>query len=225
MWFSTLIGLLLIFFSTNRSIYQFEKRLVPPPPQLHLFTFGYGETVADLLWLRVIQDIERCELLKTEVKSECQSGWAFQMFWAIGELAQDWSLPFRVGGTILSVAVDDIEGASRMFDLGVARFPADFGLNYAAAYHAIYEEKKPDKAARLLIRAAENGGPGWFYSLAAKLYTEAGQKELGIGVLEAALKEPHTEEAKARIEWRLKQLKGEEVDDTGPLEASRSEAQ
>lgn len=46
-----------------------EKLWVAPPPHLEKFSFGYQEIVADLLWLRVIQDFDQCNKAK-EVKYE-----------------------------------------------------------------------------------------------------------------------------------------------------------
>jgi len=38
-----------------------ESRIwVTPPPHLQLFSFGYSEFMADLLWLRLIQDFDTC---------------------------------------------------------------------------------------------------------------------------------------------------------------------
>ena len=201
------------------------RRVIPPPVGSEHFLFGYSETAADLLWLRVLQDMELCEEvvggvvpgteLRTE-KASCTKGWTYRMGDRITEFAPKWVLPYRVLGMILSFMTDDRVGAKLIFEKGMSRFPNDYNLHYGAAYHFIYGTKEPALAAKALIRAARNGGPGWFYSLAAKLYSEAGQKELGIGVLEAALKEPHSKEAKDRIEWRLKQLKGEASPTIGP---------
>lgn len=195
---------------------EVNLRLIPPPPHIERFAFGYRDTMADLVWLRVIQDIHICENAKDgiahvaggPVHSEpvCRLGWVYKMIDAITTLAPKWRLPYSIGAVILSVVVDDREGATRIFEKGIQQFPTDYHLLYNASYHYIWEEKKPERAAELLLTAARNGGPGWFYSLAGKLYSESGQTEIAKGVLEDALKQNLNEQARKRVEFRLKEV-------------------
>ncbi|MBN8541814.1 MAG: hypothetical protein J0L82_15595 [Deltaproteobacteria bacterium] len=190
-------------------------RRVPPPPGLERFSFGYQETMADILWIRILQDIDLCENVPdgrvkgTEErgpKAACHKGWSFQMLDRITALAPPWRLPYHAGAVILSVMVDDDEGARLILEKGMAQFPSDYNLHYLAAYHYIYEVKNPQRAADALLVAAKNGGPSWFYSLAGRLLNEDGQREIAINVLKKALEEQKTEDGKARIRWRLKQI-------------------
>lgn len=153
------------------------KKLIPPPPHLEYFSFGYQMPIADGLWTRALQDFDYCEDFLA--KNLCRgNGWLFQMLETITNLAPDYQIAYRTGGLALTVIVSDYAGASKIFDKGVKMFPNDRQLLYRAAYHAMVEEKDSEKAAGLLVRAAQNGGSQWFYSLAAKLYTQAGKKEL-----------------------------------------------
>jgi hypothetical protein len=190
-------------------------RRVPPPPGLERFAFGYQETMADLLWIRILQDIDLCENVPdgrvkgTEErgsKAACNKGWSYQMLDRITALAPPWRLPYHTGAVILSVMVDDDEGARLILEKGMAQFPSDYNLHYLAAYHYIYEVKNPKRAAEALMVAARNGGPPWFYSLAARLFNDEGQREIAINVLKKALEEQKTEAGKERIRWRLKQI-------------------
>jgi hypothetical protein len=93
-------------------------------------------------------------------------------------------MPFATGAVALSVIITDVEGASKIFDKAVRTFPKDWPILYRAAYHALFEEKNKEKAARLLIASAEAGGGEWFYSLAQRLYLEEGQRELAMRLYE-----------------------------------------
>jgi len=189
-------------------------RFIPPPPNIERFTFGYSETLADVLWLRVVQDIGVCENSKNgeahgpntpKVNApQCKMGWVYQMIEAITKLSPNWRLPYASGAVLLSVVVDDIEGATKIFDRALAKFTNDYNLSYRAAYHYIWEVQNPERAANLLIVAAKNGGPTWFYALAGKLYSKAGQAELAKGVLERVLEETsETDPYRVRIQNRL----------------------
>lgn len=143
------------------------------PPHVQHFTFGHREQVADSLWLRSVQDFDYCE--QEVAKQTCRStGWLFRMLDLITDLAPDFRMPYATGGLALTVLVNDFSGASRIFDKAVVRFPKDWPILSRAAYHALYEEKNKEKAARLLEQAAKAGGPSWYYMLAARLSSEEG---------------------------------------------------
>lgn len=209
------ILILIVQFQTPMTSFKQELNMIPPVPNIEKWTFGYNEVLADSHWLRVIQDFHVCENAKdgiahrageTHVGYLCAKGWVYKMIDAITDLAPTWKMPYSVGGTMLSIIVDDKDGASAIFNKGLAKFPDDYELLYRASYHFIWEEKQPKYAAELLMRAAKNGGPGWFVSLAGKLYSEAGQAELAKGVLEEALKTAKSDEIKIRLENRLREV-------------------
>lgn len=179
------------------------------------WAFGYNEVYADALWLRVIQDFHVCENAKDGISHRegeshtgwlCSHGWVFKMIDTLTDLAPRWRMPYMVGGTMLSIVVDDKDGATTIFEKGIRQFPDDFNLLYRASYHFIWEEKRPEYAAELLTRAAQNGGPSWFYSLAGKLYSESGKASLAKVVVEDALKTAKTEESRLRLENRLSEI-------------------
>lgn len=170
---------------------DFKQRLIAPPPQLEYFSFGFQMSVADTIWIRAIQDFDYCET--SLARHLCEgNGWLTQMLDTITNLAPDYQIVYRSGALALTVLVSDYEGATKIFDKGVKMYPKDFQLLYRAAYHAMIEEKNAPKAAELLIQAAKNGGNPWFYNLAARLYSDAGKKELALGLYKE-LKESGTE--------------------------------
>lgn len=163
------------------SFFEGNRYLIAPPPHLEYFSFGYQSLIADALWVRAIQDFDYCEIRLAE--NICRgNSWLAQMLDAITRLAPDFKEAYRIGGLALSVLITDVEGASKLFDKGTRIFPNDFQLIYRAGYHALYEEKNISKAAHLFRQAARLQGPDgtWLYSLASRLYTEAGQRDLGI---------------------------------------------
>lgn len=197
-----------------------------PPKDAKYFTFGYNEVAADILWIRVIQDYDYCEqnptaalvphelspdFTETGVRppARCSNGWVYRMLDTVTELAPKFLTPFQTGGTILSVLVDDREGALKILEKGVANFPDDWTLHYRLGYHYMFEIKNPEKAAFHIHRAGVLGAPDWTIALSANLYSKAGKLRLGISMLEEALAISPDGESSARLRQRLAVLRRE----------------
>lgn len=208
-----------------------EKRplsvMLYPPQQLKNFSFGYQENLSDALWLRVIQDMDTCgkkedmraattvanpksldDLLtsgQTRV-GRCEMSWVFHMIDLITDLSPRFRQPYSSGSIILSVAVDDISGATKIFDKAILQFPNDWPLHYNAAYHYLYEVGDPGRAAELLVKAGHLGAPSWVFSLAARLYTKEGQALLAKSVLEDVIAENEDQPFIERLKERLVEI-------------------
>jgi tetratricopeptide (TPR) repeat protein len=108
-------------------------------------------------------------------------------------LSPDFYLAYSMGGVALSVLVSDVEGAAKIYAKGVARFPDKWQLCFRAGVHAIIEEKNQAKAADYLEKAAKNGAPDWVYSLSAKMYDEAGRRDIALSLLKELESTPDTD--------------------------------
>lgn len=194
----------IIFILSRLSLPQFQympSMNLPPPPITHL-TFGFSQQIADQFWLRAIQDFDYCE--KKIAENTCRNqGWLYQMLDLITELAPDFRMPHAAGPLALTVIISDIEGASKLFDKAVQNFPTDWPILYRAAYQALLEEKNKEKAAKLLYQAAKNGAPDWVYALAGRLYSEAGEKELGERIYAEISQDPNLKNVAERLRQRL----------------------
>lgn len=158
-----------------------KKVLIAPPPYLEYFSFGNQMILADNLWLRAIQDFDYCD--DQIAKNRCKNNsWLYQILNSTTNLAPDYYPVYTEGGIALSVILTDVEGASKIYEKGLALYPKDFPLLYRAGLHAYMEEKNKAKAADLYLRAARAQGleGTWLYSLAARLYTDSGQKEVAV---------------------------------------------
>lgn len=182
-----------------------NNTLLYPPAYMSLFSFGYADYYADVLWLRLIQDIDFCE----KGKDKCSEGWAYRMLNTITELSPKFHSAYLFGALTLSVLVYDVKGASKIFRKAIIHFPTDWQILYRAAYHVLIEEKNNVFAAELLQRSADNGGPSWLYSLASRLHKKEGSLLLGIVSLEAYLKTLKKRKNIVKIKKRLFLLKKE----------------
>jgi hypothetical protein len=239
-----LIGVALIglaFEFNPKSTFDRSAPLLFPPKDMKLFSLGYRDMMADVLWLRVLQDIDYCEggqaaplaaLSKNELvkgeggpsASKCKQGWVFHMFEAITELAPDFKAPYTYGALSLSVLVVDREGATQLFEKGLKKYPKDPSLAYKAAYHYLFEERNPMRAADLLVQSARNGGPEWLVSLATRIYEKNDQVLLARSVLQEALSNNPNSHYAERLRERLKAIEAAEGAATGsPAGNSSSE--
>ena len=224
---SLIIGASLIgFFGSGTRQPERPRIFVSPPKDLKYFSLGYNESVSDSLWLRVVQDIDYCEMstpasgtspladasgISRQALSgfECHKGWVYSMLDAITTLTPKFRIVYSSGGSILSVVDNDTEGAKLIFEKGIANFPSDWQLQYRAAYHYLYSVKDEKRAADLLISAARAGGPKWLISLASHLYTKQGQAFLAKTVIEDVLSnDPNARYAK-RLQERLTEAEAE----------------
>lgn len=190
---------ILAFFCISMSLQYQQKNenmnRIPlsPPAGAERFSFGYSETIADLLWIRSIQDFDFCD--KFISKNQCKNNsWLFRMLDAVTNFSPYFRMPYAVGGLALTVIISDIDGATKIFDKGVKAFPRDWPILYRAAYHYLYEVKDKKRAAELLIQAGQNGAPPWVFTLAGRLYSDSGHTELAEALLQEMInteQDPH----------------------------------
>ena len=209
-----IVGILLIAFSPRPIAKTDVRTFIAPPDMAKHFVLGYNDVAADMLWLRVVQDIDVCEKNLAEEGSplvplgegKCEKGWVFHMLDVLTELAPKFRIAYSVGGTTLSVIVQDKSGADLLLQKGIKNFPNDWNLKYKAAYHAMAELNDPLRAAQLLTEAGKLGAPGWVFALAGKLLNEQSQSILAKSMLEEALKMKLTDRHRKRIEMRLEEV-------------------
>lgn len=200
LWCCLTISALVIFsfnhFQLINKKSSLGRLLYAPPAEIKNFSLGYKEIVADGFWLRALQDIDVCEQQHAPVDAtriglgrvfNCDKGWVYQMLDVVFETAPRWRLPAAVGPLMLSVVVDDINGATLLFKKAVKNFPNDWPIHFRAGYHFLYEVDDKLMAAQLYNRAGELGAPKWAHSLAAKLFSETGRNYVARIVLQDAL--------------------------------------
>lgn len=174
-------------FILTKPIPQSRTEYLPPPKIIKNFSLGLSRQWADSLWLRAIQDMDYCEQKITE--NECKGkSWLFQVLDLATELdPQIEPGVYQIAGLALTVIISDYAGASQIFDKAVVQHPSSWPILYAAAYHALYEEKDKLKAARLYESAGKNGAPTWVFSLAGRLASDGGDKEYSQQILQGMI--------------------------------------
>lgn len=162
---------------------QAKPLFIAPPPHIERFVFDYNPVMADLLWLRTIQDLDHCE--NKDHLGRCRGNpWVYKMLESTTNLDPKYRIIYAAGGMVLSVLINDIKGATLLFNKGIQEYPKDWPILYRAGYHFLFEEDDQKKSAELFLRAAQNGAPDWLYSLSARLYTQSGATELANKIFE-----------------------------------------
>lgn len=227
-WLFFALGVLILTLVNRASGIEEPRRFIPPPPVFRHFHFGYNETMADVFWIRVVQDLSVCEkaidsIAGSNAGVKCDRGWVFQMLDIITDLAPRFKMPYYYGATTLSVLVNDAQGAKIIFDKGVRQMPDSWDVLYRAAYHYMIELGDKETAAKLLIQAGKNGAPPWVFSLAGRLYTDQGKADLAKSVLLEILKAdpegPAAESIKARLKKIDDQLAKSNAGNTSPSDS------
>ena len=186
-----------------------------PPQVIKHFSFGFAEVSGDILWLRLIQDMDFCSSEKGKPvytgkkRYQCREGWSYKMTDALTELTPRFLSPYLTASSIMSVIMGDKQGAKKIYDKGVKRFPQHWRLHFQAGYHYIWELKDERRGAELLLAAARHGGPEWLYSLVAKKYQEFGKLLLARQVLEELLKKDKKGRYERIIKEKIKEIERE----------------
>ena len=178
-----IFGGAVIFLDPQNEIKE-EVKVLPPPSGVENLHFGFKESMADLLWLDFIQHAYDCSKYKDPHGVHCPERWGYKTLKTASLLDPRLKAVYKFGAVQLSVLLDDHEGAADLFDTGLNEFSDDWILNYRAAYLYLEVIKNPEKAADLMMKAADSGAPFWTRSLASRMYDQSGKIELSIRVLE-----------------------------------------
>ncbi len=178
-----------------------EERVLPPPGGMEYYSFGFEETLSDLLWLNFIQNSYECTQKKI-----CVHDWGYRTLKQATLLAPKFRSLYSLGASNLSILADDDRGAKEIFDRGLAEYPNDWEINYRAGYHYLLELDNPERAAQLFDQAARYGAPLWTRSLSANLYSRVGQLETSERILKDMLNYEMGEEWEHALKTRLEEV-------------------
>lgn len=179
-----------------------ETYFINPSPLMQYFTFGYRDLVADMLWLRVIQDLDHCERPLAQGES-CHNSWVYKMTDQITTLSPHFRMVYATIPLMLSLTVNDTEGAIKLHEKGLQYFPNDWPILYRGGYLYLYERDDKLKAAEYFLRAQKNGAPKWLAALATRLYTQVGRVEMAEKLVEEYKSAGFDSEVLKRMKERL----------------------
>ncbi len=179
---------------------------LPPPQIIQNLSAGLQIQLSDSFWLRALQDFDYCDQ-PINVKECNAESWLFKVLNLTTDLDKKFFDAYYYGALALTIIISDYEGASEIFDKGISQFPNDWRLNYAAGYHAYYEEKNKLKAAKLYNSAAEHGAPAWVKTMAGRIASEGGDEKYAAQILEEMIKNSQDPMLVDRLKKKLSKVK------------------
>ena len=209
------LGLSLITFQPAFQNKQERPFYFAPPRDIKYFSLGFQELYADILWMRLLQNIDFCNsteglpVYDGTKKYSCSEGWSYKMTDTITELAPRFLAPYKTAGSIMSVIMGDKMGAKKIYDKALKNFPNNWRLHFSAAYHYLIELEQEEEAIPLLIKTADLGGPFWLYALAAKSYKKLGRLLIAQEILKSAIKDNRSKDYREAFKDRLKEVEKE----------------
>ena len=193
---------------------------LPPPSFLPVLSFGYNELAADLIWIQTIsyfaeQLIKKRDLGYLRRYTECAL-----------ILDDRFKAVYRYTPSMYMTHGDkltnkDVQYAIGLTKRGYKQWPDDwrFPLNIGSYY--MFELKTRDKEQKKAwkrtgadwIREAALIGAGipWLPSLAAKIYSEQGQRDLAIRHLREIFLATKDERMRRDIRFKMRQLQAEQM--------------
>lgn len=197
-----------------------EAYLLPPAPVLRALAFGYNEVAADLLWVRTIAYFADHAFGDGELDHLAR--------YLDGILALDpnFKAIYRFGAAMLMSrggrqTNEDVFRAIHLLERAQRRYPDDyrFPFHLGAYYISELRPATPQQRARWrrigadwVQRAALIGTDlAWLPNLAAKVYTEQGERELALHQLRELYVVTQDPATKRQIASKLRQLLGRQA--------------
>jgi len=193
---------------------------LPPPTFLPVLSFGYNELAADMIWIKTIsyfaeQLLKKQDLGYLQHYTEC----ALTLDRRFRAVYRYIPSMYMTRGDALSNK--EVQYAIRLLKRGYKQWPDDwvFPLNIGTYY--MFELKTDKREQKLAwkrigadwIREAALIGADipWLPSLAAKIYSEQGQRDLAIRHLQEIYLATKDEKMRQDIRFKLRQLKAEQM--------------
>ena len=137
-----------------RPVYQVSKQdsaVNFNPIFLKSFSLGNNRLISSFLWIQTLLEADL-----EHYKAKDTNSWIYIRLRTIIELDPMFYEAYQVGGQYLSIVKDDDIGAKVIYNLGLAKFPNDFWLNYYAGFHYYFELSNIRKSISLLKTALQH---------------------------------------------------------------------
>jgi hypothetical protein len=173
---------------------------LPSGEYLRMASLGYRELVADVLWLETIQVMGERKL------SDEQGQWLYRAFDIITTIDPKFVRVYEAGGLALCSLVVLPEESNRLLEKGMRHNPEEWKLPFIMGINYYFELSDDTKAAESMALASRlPGAPDYTARLAAKLYVNAKNPQLGIDLLMEAYESTTDQNVRQALEVRLKE--------------------
>jgi hypothetical protein len=225
------LGLLPVFLAamvlTHRGVKQRRDQFpadqdvlyLPPAQHLGPMSLGYREALSDLIWIRAV-------VFTGDRVGATNYTWIMEYLEAIYSLSPQFRRPYAWGGVTFiysgtNVDRSMVDRAITLYDRGLAHFPEDHELLFAAGMlltrdvqtiPGYTEQEKTaamERGVSLIRKAAAFGAPPLVRELATTLVSEGGADQLAIQFLESQLLQAEDEDHRRLLKQKLEATIGE----------------
>jgi hypothetical protein len=140
---------------------------------------GFEAVLADIYWLRTVQYYGSQRAFAKERRYDLLR----PLIDITTTLDPRFEIAYRYGATFLAepwpVGAGDVRGAEEVLTRGVRALPDSWRLRQQLALHVFTFRREPERAARVLMDAADlPGAPFWFRTLAADMLAQGGHRRV-----------------------------------------------
>lgn len=148
------------------------------------FHLGLKRLESSFLWISTILESDVEHYKKKDLNS-----WMFLRFKTIGELEPRFYENYLFGGIYLSIAKDDLAGATYIYEKGISVYPNDFDLLKNAAFHFHFEVGDFSKSHIIYskLKSHPRTSPLMLSTL-ARLESQSGNLEMAFDLLASQFK-------------------------------------
>ena len=101
---------------------------------MKFMAIGNKKLISNILWIKTLLESDQQKFYKQDLSS-----WMYLRFLSIAKLDPWFYENYLFGGMYLSVIKDDLIGASKIFNLGLEKYPDDYSLIYYNGFNYFYE--------------------------------------------------------------------------------------
>jgi len=192
-----------------------DTHYLPPEQALHLFSLGYKEALADLIWVKTVL------YFGEKMASNRDYGYLTNYLDAVISLNPYFRRVYLWAGAVTMYNLKQITNESvwlsiKYLEKGREVFPRDWEILFALASNYLRELQSddPDQTARWRQKGADymwqaanvGGGPAYLHSLAAKVWSESGRWQVAYQRLQGIYQSTDNPEVRESVENRMAQL-------------------
>lgn len=174
---------------------------IPSGSFLKPITLGFSNVIADYFWIKTIG------YFGEHLMSDRNYPWLYHIVDLVTTLDPQFVWPYYFGGITLSLETRQVEQSNLVLKKAIHYHPDDWQFPFFLGFNYWYHENNIPAAASYLKRAAMlPGSPRFLKTFPARLYNQAGQKDVALQFLREMEKKTQDTNMKAQIAKRIEEI-------------------
>ncbi len=181
-----------------------ELAYLPKGEYLKVAVLGYRQAVADLIWLKAVQQLgERNPSIQSYL-------WAYHAADVLTDLDPKFVFAYQAVGTVLGVWAERPKESIAILTKGIQHNPTAWELPFYTGYAYFYLLHQPLEAARYFRLASElPGSPDYLPRLAARMSVEAGDLDAALEFLRRLYAQTKDDRLREGLQRRMMEVQAE----------------